>query len=178
MTTLITRAMTAIMACLVLSLPALAAEPTQAEDSIDYPYKDVEVTPCGVKKTEKEINLLPAPKAIKAGDITYVSGGTCSDEAQHMKNIAKDYPLEVVLVEKTIENENESYIADVHVKIINAEEKILLDIRTEGPFLLANLPDGEYQISADYDNNTQVKTVKIDNKKHARIVFLWAKEPL
>ncbi len=178
MTTLNTRAMAALVTCLVLSTPALAAEHAQADDSIDYPYKDVELTPCGVKKTEAEINLLPAPQAIKVGDITYVSGGVCLDDAQYMKNVAKDYPLEVVLVEKTIENEKESYIADVHVKIINAEEKVLLDIRTEGPFLLANLPDGDYQISANYDNNTQIKEVKVNHKKHARVVFLWAKEPL
>jgi len=175
MTIKTTKIITAVMACLLWSALTLAAVSTNKEaEAIKFPYSDSEMGPCGVKKTEAEIDLLPAPSEVKVGDIAYVTGGVCLEDVTHMKNIANNYPLEIVLVEKTEEYDKESYIADVHVIITNAEEAVVLDVRTEGPFLLVNLPDGEYQVSAEYRALNQTKMAKVAKKKHQRIVFLWA----
>ncbi len=120
-----------------------------------------------------EFNLMPIATEEDAS-INYVTGGVCIDEAELMKSIANNFPLEIVLVEKSDENEKENYIADVRVVITDTKkEKKFLDVHTEGPFLLVNLPDNRYLVTADHNGVSKEYKVNIDNKKHKRIVFLW-----
>lgn len=118
-------------------------------------------------------NLMPIATPEDAA-ISYVSGGVCIDEVELMKSIANNFPLEVVLVEKSDEYEKENYIADVRVVITDIKkEKKFLDVHTDGPFLLVNLPDNRYLITAEHNSVSKEYKVNIDNKKHKRIVFLW-----
>ena len=120
-----------------------------------------------------EFNLMPIATE-EDTSINYVTGGVCIDEVKLMKSIANDFPLEIVLVEKSDENEKENYIADVRVVITDTnKEKKFLDVYTEGPFLLVNLPDNKYLITADRNGVSKEYKVNIDNKKHKRVVFLW-----
>lgn len=121
----------------------------------------------------EEFNLMPTTTPEDAA-ISYVSGGVCIDEVELMKSIANKFPLEVVLVEKSDEYEKENYIADVRVVITDTKkEKKFLDVHTDGPFLLVNLPDNRYLITAEHRGISKEYKVNIDNKKHKRIVFLW-----
>ncbi|PCI52840.1 MAG: hypothetical protein COB34_08820 [Methylophilaceae bacterium] len=89
-----------------------------------------------------------------------------------MKSLAKNFPLEIVLVEKM--DGKEVYLADVNINIFDAKEKLVLNVSTEGPFLLAKLPNGVYQITAEFNAVMKTKRVMINKNKHTRIVFLWA----
>jgi len=155
---------------LCLNTFAVANETSVQEKDISYPYSEDDFSPCGVALSEEEINLLPLPKETTVGEVTYVSGGTCIDEVKHLKSIAPQYPLELVLVEE--ESGKEIYIADVHITLTNTEEKVVLDVVTEGPFLFVKLPEGEYQITADYNGVTQTKPATV-HQKHTRLVFVW-----
>ncbi len=150
-----------IVSC--LSIPAIGlteeAKPTKADEAYQC---DAEA-----------FNLMPIAQEDKA--ISYVSGGVCIDEVELMKSIANNFPLEIVLVEKVDQNEKENYIADVKVVITDIKkEKKFLDVYTEGPYLLVNLPDNRYLITAAYNGISKEYKVNIDNKKHKRIVFLWS----
>lgn len=123
------------------------------------------------------IDLMPAPKPIEIGEVSYISGGICISGVNQMKGLAKDFPLEVVLVEKAEGSTKENYIADVKVKIKDAKDNLILDVVTDGPFLLVNLPNGNYQIMADFHNVVKSRKVKINKNKHERIVFLWLAGP-
>jgi hypothetical protein len=123
------------------------------------------------------IDLLPPPKKTSMGEVSYVSGGICTGGVEQMKSMAKDFPLEVVLVEKAEENEKENYIADVKVKINDAKDNLILDVVTEGPFLLVDLPDGSYQITAEFHHVIKTRKVKINKNKHERVVLLWPAQP-
>ncbi len=143
-----------------LSIPALS----MAEEA-----KTTEEYQCDAN----EFNLMPIATEEDAA-INYVTGGVCIDEAELMKSIANNFPLEIVLVEKSDENEKENYIADVRVVITDTKkEKKFLDVHTEGPFLLVNLPDNRYLVTADHNGVSKEYKVNIDNKKHKRVVFLW-----
>lgn len=155
-----------------LLLPTLSIAAETEPNNIDYSHTEDSFTPCGVEQSAEDINLLPPLSETKVGDITYVTGGICIGGVRHMKNIAKDYPLEVVLVEQ--ENGKEVYLADVNINIFDAKDKLLLNASTEGPFLLAKLPDGIYKITAEYNTVMKTKQVTINSKQHKRIVFLWS----
>jgi hypothetical protein len=121
----------------------------------------------------EEFNLMPIATQEDA-TISYVSGGVCIDEVELMKSIANNFPLEIVLVEKSDDYDKENYIADVRVVITDTKkEKKFLDVYTDGPFLLVNLPDNRYLITAAHNGVSKEYKVNIDNKKHKRIVFLW-----
>lgn len=122
---------------------------------------------------------LPAP--ITAGNVTYISGGVGDSEAEALRAIAENYALEVVFIQKL--KQREEFLASVKVQIQDHHHHIVLDINTEGPYLLANLPAGHYQITAEHNgvikqqwlmladiannNNRHKKTA------HRKIVFWW-----
>lgn len=167
---------TVIMASLLTPIitNATDAEPNPNGD-IEYPNKGDQLSPCGLEQSLEEINQLPTPEATQIGKVSYISGGSCSDSVLQMKGLADSFPLEVVLVEK--EGDKEVYIADVKVHIIDAKNNSVLDVVTDGAFLLVKLPDGQYHIIAEYNYASQRKRVSINHNKHERVVFLWANEP-
>lgn len=144
------------------------------DTEIDYPNTGDDFSPCGKAMSFEEINQLPVPEATQVGEVSYISGGSCSDSVRQMKGVAESFPLEIVLVEK--EGSKEVYIADVKVRITDAKHNDILNVITDGAFLLVNLPDGQYEVTAEYNLVSQNKRVSINHKKHKRVVFLWDNE--
>jgi hypothetical protein len=106
-----------------------------------------------------------------ASDVNYRTGGIGSSEAEEMREAAKNYALEVVFVQK--QKELEEFISDVKVQIQDAQKNTVLDVITDGPFLLVNLPNGKYVITADFNGVTKQQKVNVGAKKHQKIVFWW-----
>lgn len=157
-----------ISAC--LSNFVIAEEVENSSKNIDYAYDNEAFSPCGVKQSEKELLAAVTPEPAKTAEISYVSGGVCSEEVNFMKGVAQHFPLEIVLVQQA--NGKEIYIADVNVSLHNAQQEEVLYVVTDGPFLFVNLPDGKYTINATYHDIKQTKQVNI-TKKHSRVVMLW-----
>jgi len=113
----------------------------------------------------------PAPE-----EVCYISGGISSDEVSQFKSRAKEYLLEIVFVQKANPEDSdriEEYLAEVQLQIRDSNGNVVVDTTTEGPFFLADMPLGSYQITADHDGVIKNNMVKIVAKKHQRIVFLW-----
>ena len=106
-----------------------------------------------------------------AGDVSYLTGGIGSSEAESMREAAKDYALEIVFVQKL--KQLEEFISDVKVQIQDAQKNTVLDVITEGPFLLVNLPNGKYIITAEFNGDIKQQKVNVAAKKHQKIVFWW-----
>lgn len=109
-------------------------------------------------------------------EVCYISGGISSDEIEQFKSRAKEYLLEIVFVQKADPQDSdrpEEYLAEVQLQIKDSKGNVVVDTMTEGPFFLADLPLGKYQITADHDGVIKTNVVKISAKKHQRIVFLW-----
>jgi hypothetical protein len=49
----------------------------------------------------------------------------------------------------------------------------LLDIASEGPFFLANLPQGNYLVIAEFNSEVIQKKVTVVADKHQKIEFSW-----
>ncbi|MDP3677850.1 MAG: carboxypeptidase-like regulatory domain-containing protein [Methylotenera sp.] len=110
-------------------------------------------------------------KVETVGNVTYISGGIGKSEAAAMRSIAKDYALEIVFVQK--QKQIEEFLAEVNVQIQDAQQNIVLDVITDGPYLLANLPQGRYLVVAEYDGNVKQQWVRVGINKHQKIVFWW-----
>lgn len=109
-------------------------------------------------------------------EICYISGGISADEVSQFKSRAKEFLLEIVFVQKTDPEDtsrSEEYLAEVQLQIMDSKGNVVVDTMTDGPFFLADLPFGSYQIVADHDGVIKKNVVKISAKKHQRVVFLW-----
>ena len=111
------------------------------------------------------------PVAHMQGEVTYLSGGIGLTEANAIKHVAKNYPLELEFVAKA--KPRDEYLADVKVQIKDAHNKTMLNTTSDGPFLLAKMPVGKYTISADHDGKIEHRQIVLAAKEHRRIVFEW-----
>lgn len=106
-----------------------------------------------------------------AGDITYITGGVGLCEANTMQSLSADYPLDIVFIQKL--GQQEEFLADVKVQILDRYRHLLLDIVTKGPYLFMELPQGKYLIVAEYNGELKKQWVSIRSKGNKKIVFWW-----
>ncbi len=115
------------------------------------------------------IASLPAPQ--NAGEVTYIMGGVGKSEADAIRHVARYYPLEVEFLLKT-KPKNEQ-LSDVKVRIKDANDKTILNVIADGPFLLAKMPAGKYTISAERNRKVEHRQFSIAGNDHQRVVFEW-----
>jgi hypothetical protein len=104
------------------------------------------------------------------GAVRYATGGIGEAAVTAFKAAAPKYPLELLFAQKA--SPNDVYLADVKVTVRQAG-KVVLDAESDGPFLLANLPSGKYQIEAVSEGVTKRQNVDVQSGKHRRVVFVW-----
>ena len=62
------------------------------------------------------------------------------------------------------------------VTIADAAGKTLLDTTSEGPWFLAKLPAGSYQVKATFEGNAVNRKITVDAAKLRTIDFRWSSE--
>jgi hypothetical protein len=105
------------------------------------------------------------------GGLSFVSGGIGQDEATAFKKLAGSYPLALEFIRHA--EPKDEYEADVAVTIRRGDGKTVLDVQSEGPFLLVNLPDGTYTVHAEKEGKPIQRTVRVKSDGHQRVVFEW-----
>lgn len=115
---------------------------------------------------------LSLPPEHSAGNVIYVSGGIGKDEADAMKQAATRYPLELMFVAKE-KNGHDAYEAGDKVMIRDHTGKVVLDTRSEGPFLLAKLTPGKYTVEAIDNGKSRERSVVLMPGQHAHLTFEW-----
>lgn len=113
-----------------------------------------------------------APSQGGQGNVSFITGGVGDDEAAAMKSAAAGYPLELQFVQRA--QPRDEFLADVKVRITDRSRNVVLDAVATGPYFLAKLPAGNYQIEADHSGVVKRHNVEVRSGKHARAVFVWA----
>jgi hypothetical protein len=111
------------------------------------------------------------PPQLTQGSITYMSGGIGHDEAAAMRKEEREFPLSLEFVKRT--KPTDEYLAGVDVTIKDQQGKMDLHALADGPILLARLPNGKYEVSAELDGKTRTRDVVIAQNKPEHIVFEW-----
>jgi len=131
-------------------------------------YTDIPEEMIPEDSTEPDMS---AVTPVTVGEVTYLSGGIGRAESVAMRQNAKNYPLEIVFVEKA--GTLEEYLSEVTLQIQDVSKNNVLEIATEGPYFLANLPQGKYFVSAEYKGEVKTQWVNVSKKKHVKLVFWW-----
>ncbi len=100
--------------------------------------------------------------------ISYVTGGVGMEGADRLKAMEKDFNLKLVFADKT-----GSYLSAVKVAIVDATGHAVLETTTEGPFLMARLVAGAYQINATFAGQMERQKVTVGANKLSTIDFRW-----
>ena len=143
----------------------------------------VSATP-GTAATTVATAVLPAataaansalPPVNTQGGIPYLSGGIGSDESAAIKAAASRYSLSVTLA-GTQDGRN-VYLSSVPVTVKDASGGVILDVVSDGPYLLADLPPGNYRVSARFKDEEKSADARVAAGKSARVSFLWKSKP-
>lgn len=101
--------------------------------------------------------------------VTFVSGGISSDAVDRLRSMERDFNLKMVFA-----SSNGEYLSDVKVQVTDPSNRVVLDTTTEGPWLLAKLPAGSYQVSASYGRATERRTVAVAPASLKTLDFRWS----
>jgi len=93
-------------------------------------------------------SLAPAAaSAANAPGVSVQSGGVSVDEFAELNRRASDYQLKLILAAR----HSGAYLADVDVVVRSLPSRtVVLEHRSEGPLVLAQLPPGRYEVTATY----------------------------
>lgn len=111
------------------------------------------------------------PEIQRYGNVEYVTGGFGLDESTALKNAIPDYPLALTFAARN--GDRSAYVSQVQVVVRDEYDATILNIESEGPFLLARLAPGAYQVHATYKNQTQSRPVTVSDTTSSRMVFEW-----
>lgn len=111
--------------------------------------------------------LAAQPPAVQA-PAEIVSGGIGLDAREELAAKARDHNLKLVFALASRE-----YLSDVDVRIADAAGREVASRRSEGPWLFAKLPPGNYTVSATSNGHTLTRKVSVGGKGQKVVNFLW-----
>ncbi|WP_148715137.1 carboxypeptidase-like regulatory domain-containing protein [Chitinolyticbacter meiyuanensis] len=111
---------------------------------------------------------LPAWAADPLEPPRFVSGGVGDEELAALQAVKPQYNLQLMTTEKS-----GGYLAGVKVTIQDGKGQTVLDTVTTGPYLFVQLPDGRYQLSADYDGKVVKRAVGVHGQKARTLHLTW-----
>jgi len=107
----------------------------------------------------------------QSGPVSFVSGGVDDASLDRMKSMVPGFNLKMVFALNS-----GAFLSDVNVTIADARGSQVLQTKSEGPWLLAKLPAGTYQVVATEGGNPIRRTVTVGSAKASDLEFRWANE--
>ena len=109
---------------------------------------------------------------INDAGVEYASGGIGMSEAKLMKHASGQWPASFEFAVR--DGKGGAFASDVHVTVLDASgAPVMADVISQGPFLLARLAPGRYEVQATLGGRTlnQRINVRADSPSHS--VFVW-----
>lgn len=104
-----------------------------------------------------------------AQDRPFVSGGVSSEELVELNAKRPFFTLSVL----TAARGSGAHLASVRVRIVNAKGDVVLETEMDGPYLLADLTSGNYQIEARYGDEVQKRAASVREGARRDIVLYF-----
>ena len=115
------------------------------------------------------------PDVIRVNDsVKYMTGGIDVDQSTLMLNASKDWPITLVFAE--IADKRAEYLSDVKVLLTNQKKEVVLDINSDGPIALIDVPAGNYNLDVTFNGSKLTRKISLKNKPLPKINLLWSKK--
>ena len=106
----------------------------------------------------------------RAQDAYWVSGGVSADERDEMVMALPDHNLKVL----TAAEKSGAFLAAVQVVVRDAGGRTVIETSLDGPWLLARLPPGRYELVATYGGKPQARSFTVSASGRREIFLYWA----
>ena len=100
------------------------------------------------------VAMLAATPAF-AQSSSYLCSGVSENERLEAEQF--DYSLKMVYAQP-----DGHFLADIQTRITDSTGAVLVDVTCGGPWLLASLPSGTYQVEATFAGQTKTQSVSVD----------------
>jgi hypothetical protein len=126
----------------------------------------------GIGAAEAQTDMTGLPPVQQSGSVDYLTGGIGVDESTSLDAESRHWPL--TLVFGTAGGRMKAdYLADVQVLVHDQRGRTALDVKADGPYLLARLSPGTYDVEAEFGGKTLHRRVVIQAGHSVRAVLLW-----
>jgi len=106
----------------------------------------------------------------RAQDAYWVSGGVSADERDEMVLALPDHNLKVL----TAAEKSGAFLAAAQVVVRDAGGRTVFETSLDGPWLLARLPPGRYELVATVGGKSQMRTFTVPASGRREIFLYWA----
>jgi hypothetical protein len=93
------------------------------------------------------------------------------DESDAISRAAGAWPL-VLELSQSLPPRAE-YISDVQITIKDKSGNTVLDMTSEGPYVLVKLPAGKYSLDATYESKTLHRDISLEKGRSKRLSLMW-----
>lgn len=111
------------------------------------------------------------PPTHTSGSVEYMTGGIGKDESSAIQRASRDWPLTLEFAAR--DRQASDFLADVRIQVRDGKGKTVLEATADGPFLLAKLPPGPYNVDATFADKTLHRKVVIGPHQPASALFVW-----
>jgi hypothetical protein len=113
-------------------------------------------------------SMRTAPAERRHGNVTFVTGGVTKDEANSFRAMSSRYMLSLEFAQSA-----GTFLSNVQVSVTDGRGAPVLQTVSEGPFLLANLPPGQYTVRAASEGRVKTQTVTVASGQNRHVAFIW-----
>ena len=117
-----------------------------------------------------DLPIQPQPERTERG-IPYLSGGISEEEREALRPMERNYDLKLIFATRA-----GNYLSDVHVTIMDAQGRKVLETVSAGPWFYTHLPAGKYKVMAEARGKTQQQVVQVSPQKQTQLQFHWVVE--
>ena len=111
-----------------------------------------------------------APSAHYPGT-DYLNGGIGTEEADRMRAMSADFPVQMTFAERN--QGSDEFVADVHLRVIDSSGRAVVDLPSQGPIFLLQVPPGSYTVEAEHDGQVKTQHFDVAAGHHDRLGFEW-----
>ena len=104
------------------------------------------------------------------GSVRYLCGGIGFGEREALSAMASQEKMNLKLV---FAERSREFLSAVPVKLTNASGAVVLNVTTDGPWLFAKLPAGEYHYRAERAGHVQSGSVTVPETGRAEVVVAF-----
>ncbi|MFW5635468.1 MAG: carboxypeptidase-like regulatory domain-containing protein, partial [Thermodesulfobacteriota bacterium] len=100
--------------------------------------------------------------------LTFINGGVGIRQRNAIEQVEDNFGLKLVFADL-----DGRYIADVAVDILDDQDRRVFSLDDGGPWLLTDLPPGNYQVRALFDGERKTRRVKIGRDGVRTVIMHW-----
>ncbi|MCR5881376.1 hypothetical protein LRS03_00240 [Rhizobacter sp. J219] len=144
----------------------LAANPVRAQDNGASP------PPGSSARSVLPGEAVPLPEVQTSGDVSYVSGGIPYEQLPAFHAARSQFPLNIEVYER--DGNRNAFTAEADVRVINAKTgDVVLETKTEGPYLWAKVPPGQYKVETTLNGKVKESRVSVSSSRTARTIIVF-----